>query len=85
LVIPSSRVTHILQLASVLDAEERLQIAEELWNASEAETLDPDWAAELRRRVVDMKTAQVRGEPDGLRLTFDELRKLVSKQAADDE
>jgi putative addiction module component (TIGR02574 family) len=67
----SARVARMLELAAELPDDERLELAEELWERVPDE-FSPAWQAELRRRMADMDAAEARGDSAGRVLTIDE-------------
>jgi putative addiction module component (TIGR02574 family) len=83
-VMSSARVTRMLELASELGEDERLELAEELWEHV-PEKLSPAWEAELRRRARDMDAAQARGEASGIVLTVDEAIAQARRPGNDEE
>ena len=74
--MPSDRVAKVLKLASDWSAEERAELADELW-ITVPDELSPEWKDEIRRRVAEADAAHARGEAPGLALTFDEMLEQV--------
>lgn len=74
--MPSERVAKLLKLASECSAEERAELADELWNTV-PEELSPEWKDEIRRRVAEADAAHARGELPGVALTCDEMLERV--------
>jgi putative addiction module component len=72
----TSRVAKMMELAAELRAEERAELADELWSTVPDE-LSPEWERELRERVDEMNAADARGEAVGEALTFDEMVRRV--------
>jgi putative addiction module component len=70
--MPSERVANVLRLASEWSAEERAELADELWSTV-PDVLSPEWKDEIRRRVAEADAGHARGEAPGLALTFDEM------------
>jgi hypothetical protein len=81
--MPSARVAKMLELASELGDDERLELAEELWERV-PDHVAPDWEAEIRRRVAEMDAAEARGERGGFVLTIDEAIERA-RRPGDDE
>jgi hypothetical protein len=74
----------MLELASELAEDERLELAEELWEHV-PEKLSPAWEAELRRRAHEMDAAEARGELAGVVLTVDEAIERARRPGNDEE
>jgi hypothetical protein len=66
----TARVVRMLEMAAELADDERLELAEELWEHV-PDKLSPASEAELRRRMSDMDTAEARGDSPGRVLTID--------------
>jgi hypothetical protein len=64
--MPSERVAKLLKLASECSAEERAELADELWSTV-PEELSPESKDEIRRRVAEADAAHARGELPGVR------------------
>lgn len=69
-VMSTARVARMLEMAAELADDERLELAEELWERV-PDKLSPAWEAELRRRMSDMDAAEARGDSPGRVLTID--------------
>jgi hypothetical protein len=82
--MPSARVAKMLELASELGDEERLELAEELWEHV-PDTVSPEWETEIRKRAAEMDAAEARGEEVGLVLTIDEAIQRARRPGHDDE
>jgi putative addiction module component (TIGR02574 family) len=74
----------MLELASELAEDERLELAEELWEHV-PEKLSPAWEAELRRRAHEMGAAEAQGELAGVVLTVDEAIERARRPGDDEE
>jgi hypothetical protein len=88
----SERVRKVLAIADKLELAptERVELADELLRSvpepeQEAAEFTPEWTAELRHRLVDMKAAEARGEPAGVVMSLDELIEHVRATADTDE
>ena len=79
--MPSERVAKLLKLASECSAEERAELADELWSTV-PEGPSPKWKDEIRRRVEEADAAHARSDLPGVALTFDEMLERVG---ADDK
>jgi DNA-binding GntR family transcriptional regulator len=82
--MPSARVARMLELADELADEERIELAEELWERV-PDKLSPEWEAELRKRMEEMDAAEARGERPGLVLTVDEVIERARRPGDDDD
>ena len=81
--MPSDRFAQALKLAAELVAEERADLAEQLWSTVPDELSD-EWKQELRDRVDEMAQAEARGEQPGIAFSFDEMMERV-RAPSDDE
>ena len=82
--MPSARVAKMLELASDLGDDERIELAEELWERVPDQTT-PAWEAEIRRRAADMDAAEARGEQGGSVLSFVVAVQRARRPGDDDE